>query len=418
MIKYLKRKPNSESKSETKIDNFDSNNNDNNNNIDNLININSPINKKIKQQLCNNNNQTNNNNNNHNNTNTKPIKPKHPSYSRQHIIPNPPKPDYSKPLILPNGSNPNVILTLEHKKKLAEDGYCVIENVLNSSEVKQCQELFWDWMEELDTGIKRWDWSTWTNDRIPIQDRGIVHYPSITHSNFVWHVRCNPNIRSIFTQLWHDPKLLVGFCRARLLPPATITKDNGKRWYHVDQSSRRRGLHCIQGQINLVDSDETDPGLMVIPRSHLYHKDFFKIHNIGCSREWYKHSPEDLKWFYETKKLKEHKIVASAGSLILWDSRTIHCNRAATANQLNKDRPGMCVFVCYTPKKWCNQEVLIKKQEAFKKVAFTSHWPHVVPYTELNQPPFRTNGKDVSKFKNIQIEPPTLDKVGLELAGF
>lgn len=386
------------------------------------------------------NNNNNNNNNNHNSSSSstttatkrklsnssqsnKRIKTK-PSYFRQRVLPNPPKVNYSQPVALPDGSN--VVLTDEHKKKLETDGYCVVDNVLNSSECKDYEDKFWTWLEQLGTGIKAKDWSTWTKDRIPLQNRGIVEFPSIVHSDFIWELRCHPNVRSVFTQLWNDSDLLVGFCRARLIPPSIInTEKKDNLWLHVDQGSRRRGLACIQGVVNLIDSDQdTDAGLVVVPGSHLYHDKFFKTHDLAVSREWYKYSASELQWFYEQKDsnqqhLKPIKVNAKAGSIILWDSRTIHCNKAPEANQINTNRAGMAVFICMTPRKWCtSNDILLKKQQAFQQVAFASHWPHIVQYIQKNEPPFRTNGVDCSKFKHIQTQPPTLNAIGLRLAGY
>ena len=352
---------------------------------------------------------------NNSNSSKKKVK-KTASYFRQHIVPNPPKVDYSKTITLPEGSN--IKLTDVHKEQLRTDGYCVVDNVIQ--EYKVYEEKFWDWLENLGTGIQRRNWSTWTKDHAPIQTRGIIEYPSLVHAEFIWEIRCHPNIRSLFAQLWNDSDLLVGFCRARIIPPALVQSDEKeKTWFHVDQSSRRRGLHCIQGVLNLTDSsEETDAGLVLIPGSHHYHNEYFKEHDIAVSREWYKHTEEDLKWFYETKQLKSIKVNAKAGSVILWDSRTIHCNKKPSPNQVDQTKAGIGVYICMTPRKWCDNEILLKKQKAFNQVAFASHWPHIVQYIQENKPPFRTNGIDCTKFKNIQTTPPLLDDIGLRLAGF
>jgi ectoine hydroxylase-related dioxygenase (phytanoyl-CoA dioxygenase family) len=342
-----------------------------------------------------------------------------PSYFRQRIIPNPPAVNYLKPLVLPEGARSDLKFTDELKRQLEHQGYCVIPEVLDEKQTHEFVEAFWDWLEGLGTGIKRGDWSTWTKERKPLQDRGIVKYPSLAHADFIWKMRCHPNVRSIFAQLWNDVDLLVGFCRACILPPASIASSHKKKdWFHVDQSSRRRGRHCIQGLVNLIDSDSSDAGLVVIPGSHFYHDEFFRVHDLGVSKDWFKHDEKQLQWFYDIKKLKPQKINAPAGAMILWDSRLIHCNKAPDADQVVKDRARMCIYVCMTPRAWVTDpEILLKKQEAFKNVKQAAHWPHTVPSVE-NGIPFRTNGVDISVFKNIQTEPPVLDKIGMRLAGF
>jgi len=350
-------------------------------------------------------------------------KKKYSSYKLQHVIPTPKRfIGINKNLKLPEGSNPDLVLTDDLKKDLKEQGYCVVPQVFSTEECKEYINLFWDWLVNLGSGIVKEDWSTWTSNKRPLQDRGIVKYPSLAHADFIWKCRTHPNIRSIFSQLWQDNDLLVGFCRACILPPSSsgYYSDTGTRnwdWFHTDQSSRRRGLHCVQGSMNLIDSEDNDGGFVVIPGSHLYHDEFFKIHDIGVSQDWYKYSKTDLEWFYKTKGLKIKKVNVPAGALILWDSRLIHCNHPLNPRQLDKNRYRMCIYVCYTPRSWATEEILKKKQEAFNDIKQTRHWPHLVLAGD-NGVPFDTRGVDVSVFKNIQTKPPILDEIGMRLAGF
>ena len=55
---------------------------------------------------------------------------------------------------------------------------------------------------------------------------------------------------------------------------------------------------------------------------------------ITDKKDWYQVKNEQLE-FYKSLGLKEQTIVCPAGSLVLWDSRTIHCGIEARKNRKN-----------------------------------------------------------------------------------
>jgi hypothetical protein len=71
---------------------------------------------------------------------------------------------------------------------------------------------------------------------------------------------------------------------------------NGKRRFgynphdsflHTDQAPSKGYFWGYQGLINLVDSGKDSGGLVIIPESHLKHKDYFKKNNIFGHKNWY-----------------------------------------------------------------------------------------------------------------------------------
>merc|ERR1712224_181945 len=76
-------------------------------------------------------------------------------------------------------------------------------------------------------------------------------------------------------------------------------------------------------------------------------------------------------------------VCARAGDLVLWDSRTIHCN---TPGQEEEASPQKCSnepellrlasYVCMTPASWAADDVLAQRKEAYVKNMCTDHWPH------------------------------------------
>ena len=65
--------------------------------------------------------------------------------------------------------------------------------------------------------------------------------------------------------------------------------------------------------------------------------------------------------------------------MILWDSRTVHCNSPGLVdadvgpqNELLR----MVGYVCMTPARWATYDVLARRRAAFAAKQTTSHWPH------------------------------------------
>ena len=69
------------------------------------------------------------------------------------------------------------------------------------------------------------------------------------------------------------------------------------------------------------------------------------------------------------------KILAPKGSLVFWDSRTIHKGTASMFNRPNPNRWRFVIYVFYTPAHLQSEEDTRKKKEAYVYNMCTSHWP-------------------------------------------
>lgn len=75
-------------------------------------------------------------------------------------------------------------------------------------------------------------------------------------------------------------------------------------------------------------------------------------------------------------------VCCRAGDLILWDSRTVHCNTpcldhpAPETGQPFKDLIRAVCYVCMTPKRWATNAVLAERRRAVVGLVGTTHWPH------------------------------------------
>lgn len=136
---------------------------------------------------------------------------------------------------------------------------------------------------------------------------------------------------------------------------------------HTDQGPLRPPRWSIQGLVNLVDNDERSGGLVVIPRSHRAHAEFFRKRGIEHRGDWYLFSEEEKK----DPLFRGHlKVCGEAGDLMLWDSRTFHCNTIPSKPALR-----VCAYICMLPKKQVPAATVAKRAEAVAERRCSSHHP-------------------------------------------
>jgi len=214
-------------------------------------------------------------------------------------------------------------------KYLQENGYAIVKNAANEREIYHAKELFWKWALTLSENLNRNDLSTWNNKNWPgNEDNGICHF--INHSEFCWFSRLLPNVKKSFSNIWKTNDLIVSFDAGNVFRPWKYNREwiTSGNWWHVDQNAltgkHKDGLISVQGFVNYYKADENTGGLCVIPKSHLDHI------NV-CKRA----SASQLKIDFISLSPKEEPLLrnnngilvcAEAGDLVLWDSRTIHCN--------------------------------------------------------------------------------------------
>lgn len=207
------------------------------------------------------------------------------------------------------------------------------------------------------------------------------------------------------------------------LPPEITNKGyfTGNKWYHTDQSYTRNNLECYQGMVMGYDVNKGDATLACIEGSHRYHKKFAKKFKKSNKSEWYKLNDDETKWYIKKCNKKNNTsdseicVLAKAGDLILWDSRTIHFGKECDKGRKKKNIR-LCVYACQLPRshiKINKEKELLKKQKAFEEMRVTSHWPIKTKLFGKNP---NTYGKKIQETK--KIKKPKLTKLGKNLAGF
>jgi len=306
------------------------------------------------------------------------------------------------------------------KKTLDTFGVAIIPNVLNQEECDAMNYGMWDTLEHLsqtwENPIRRDNPDSWREMRrlYPLHSMLLQHW-SVGHAQYVWNVRQNPKVVSAFASIWGCPneKLLVSFDGVSYhLPPETtnIGWYRGNTWYHTDQSYLDNEFKCVQGWISGYDTNEGDATLCIMEGTHKFHQALQEEFGIEDKNDWYKLT-RDQEQFYLDRGCQYKRIKCPRGSLVLWDSRTVHCGgEPIKGRELPNFRN--VVYVCYQPRSKCDAKNLAKKKKAFEEMRMTSHWPCQV---KLFPKMPRTYGGEVPEI--TQLAAPELTDLGKILAG-
>eukprot|EP00558_Chaetoceros_sp_UNC1202_P008450 CAMPEP_0197238956 /NCGR_PEP_ID=MMETSP1429-20130617/5455_1 /TAXON_ID=49237 /ORGANISM="Chaetoceros sp., Strain UNC1202" /LENGTH=439 /DNA_ID=CAMNT_0042698247 /DNA_START=3 /DNA_END=1322 /DNA_ORIENTATION=+ len=317
-------------------------------------------------------------------------------------------------------------------KYLDTHGYAVVASVASSTEVEHAKDIFWQFLEGSDRGNKdhlydvhRGDPTTWEarDGWLGSSSTGIISTAGVGQAPFMWYLRLLPGVSRTFGAIWgvDDDDLLCSFDGANVFRPWQFKSEWKTRggWFHVDQNAYnpgKSGRTCVQGLLTLTKADEHSGGLTVIPKSH---NDFIglcernaqkmpDLSNLEEGGEELEHSTPNsaapLLDFVQVGandeiRSKGGRLVCSEpGDLVVWDSRTVHCNSpalvtftdASTAcdsddhhtvasvesSQQQWDLIRMAAYICMTPASWASEDALQRRWEAYINNMTTSHWPY------------------------------------------
>jgi len=294
---------------------------------------------------------------------------------------------------------------------LAEKGWAVIPGVLSAEACDQIERDTWAAMFHV-AGVRRDTPSTW----VPLMRiHGIVQAPeSLYHCKPVWEAR--KAVAPYFAELYQDGELASSFDRICVYPEPGARHTKSGAWLHTDQSPLRDEERpaCIQGFVDLRGTGPLDGGLVVADKSHLAHRrlllEEFKIQDAvnikadtgkhtkknNIAKDWYKFTDQEEAYIY--KHFNVHKVECPRGSLVIWDSKTIHQN--------TPPKPGggarFVIYTCMQPWRFITDEkrrmiARADKLNAYTGMRGTSHWPL---NNTLFTPP-RTYGKPQPEYKRL-----------------
>lgn len=303
------------------------------------------------------------------------------------------------------------------RKTLDKYGVAIIPNVLTVEECASMTDGIWTFFEHITqkwiTPINRSDQSTWSQFyKLKPEHSMLIHYWHVGHAQVSWDIRQKEKIINIFAKLWNvsNEELLVSFDGLSFNIPPEITKtgwNDGSTWYHTDQSYLRNDFECVQSWITSEDVNEGDATLAIMEGSHKFHETFAKKFNVDDDvDDWYLLEPEEED-FYVKKGCSYVKIKCPKGSIVFWDSRTIHCGTEALKTRKQANFRSI-IYLCYLPRAWTNYDALVDKRIAFTGMYTTSHWAtKALCFTS-------TDGNT----KITKPKKPVLTDLGEKLAGF
>ena len=162
------------------------------------------------------------------------------------------------------------------------------------------------------------------------------------HTSFMNSIRSHPKVKAEFAKLWGcKPEELISSYDTY----GYMRKGDAKTelWPHRDEPLSRR-KRCYQGFVQLTDN--INEGLVIWPNS-----DKNKI------------DPQEV----------DHKdgvlVKVKAGTLVIWDSKTVHCN----INNGERDR--IVMYVCMVPKYMLSKKAIKTLELCEKMKITTNHTP-------------------------------------------
>jgi hypothetical protein len=295
-------------------------------------------------------------------------------------------------------------------KDLEELGYCIIPQILPTSETEVLYQRVWrEFIEKAWPNCKMDDRSNW-KEAFPMHGQyGIFSGPA-GQTQVMWDLRQDSRIVDVFAQVWNTNDLIVSMDGLSIMCPPEIREGYFVPWPHVDQAIMRRldnvahnntppidfesesslstKPFTIQGQFLFEDSFDGDGGFYCIPKSHLRFNEFAlqleaiaalevsrderRKARIAYIQDFFVHGTDESGNPYIMKH-----ITAPRGSLILWDSRTLHWNQHPSKDRPSSDNPKvrMVGYLCYVPKARLTNESSALRREAFEKGVSTGHNP-------------------------------------------
>lgn len=293
---------------------------------------------------------------------------------------------------------------------LGEYGLAILPNILNDGEIKAMNDGIWNYLEyassKLDIPICKTKPKTWrTYEEYFTEKSMLLQKYGVGQAQHLWDLRQNPKIIDVFAKIYGTKELSVSFDGTSFgLPPEkTKIKPPKSKWFHTDQSYYRNDFEAIQSWVTGYEVCEGDATLGFLESSHKFHltaKNKFKIEEDDRYYEdFFELSKEQLNYYVNDLKCSECYVKCPPGSMVLWDSRTIHYGASPMENRTSPNFRNVA-YICMQPKEYINSDVKRQRKRAFDDIKTTSHW--VTKCTI-----FRDCPRDMRSIKDKILKPQT-----------
>ena len=259
------------------------------------------------------------------------------------------------------------------KTKLETDGYVIIPNILNESEIEIALDYFRDWLKSLNSDYE------WMNPH------GIFKFHQVGHQRHAWYLRTRPAIQDVFRFLWETDDIVSSFDGSCYIPKSLSKRDTV--WTHTDQAPASEGLKCYQSFVSLTDNKERT--LTVYKGSHLLHQRYFKERGITSTKNWHKIDKDYLDTIQNTREV----LHVPRGALVLWDSRTFHQNQYGCPGSEER----IVQYICFLPQNNSgnSESIKNKRKKYFAERRTTSHWPYPIAVNGLQPQTYGDKTKEI-----------------------
>lgn len=251
--------------------------------------------------------------------------------------------------------------------RMERDGFVVLRGVLAPGEAEAALVQMWDFVETVNPAIRRSDAASWypqgVKDPWPHAARDMMQ---LHQAGWVFGELRETLATRVFERLYGTKALHSskdGFCFQR--PTRTPLKRRAND--HFDQSGSKKGLHCIQASVALLDQESDDGCFVCWPGSHKHHPALAK----DARRDWHMLEDSDRSTLMDVG-CAPRRLPVGRGDVVLWRSDLAHCGGSPIGV---RDRFRAVVYVCMLPASMTPNSLYPRKKEAYSKLATGSHWP-------------------------------------------
>eukprot|EP00961_Rhodomonas_salina_P291394 3931970-Rhodomonas_salina.1 len=321
------------------------------------------------------------------------------------------------------------------KKQLDDLGIAVIEDVFSTAEITLAEKGMWSTFEKMTSKWKApiqfdrassWDQFKAFNPR----DGYIFDRNGIQHSKFMWDIRGQHKVRSLFAEglgalggmaTSFEPLYFHWSLHKKASPIKLFCNDKfdgtNKLWQN---SFGGTSSNFLQGMVPLynmsVSSFSNNMTLVFFEGSHLFLDEFVKEFRPGVNTgAHYRLTKNEEFNFFVDKKCKFVALQALAGSLVLWNPKLIH--GMAFASDVRKDdsyasRPFAAVPISMAEKRMINSRNSRCYDEMYDERRGGTHYP-----LSTRKTPFLSGGDVEFEKPETYARKMDLPGVGRELFG-
>jgi hypothetical protein len=262
---------------------------------------------------------------------------------------------------------------------LEEYGVAVVPNVIPESECDEFRAKMFEYLKTEHNIVTPND----LMDKLKPSHGGMIKKYGIPLTRMVLDLKTDDRVIEPFRRVWPEDRdeLVTSLDGMFIGPPPELTFnpqlfDKETTAFHFDQSSDKHGKWCVQAFLNLENTEHGDGCLSVMLGSHKLHEKFFSHFNINAPRDWYLiNKTTHHQWFLDNG-CEWKMICAPKGSMVFWDSRTLHMGTLPRADRPNPNKWRFLIYVCYGQARLQTESDIKLKRQAYIENRTTAHWPH------------------------------------------